>query len=162
MKYQITCDNCGTQFIVEAEEGQTIECKCPHCQGIIEVTLPLVSAGQQYEQQPVHDLQAQQETAESSGGNRRAVGWGVIIGLLLLSVGVGAYMGFRSSPSDTPAIDTIPNDTIPYEQPITQEPDLQVDTAVSAPVETAPQEQEMIEEAPEEEADSTAADGYTE
>ena len=22
MKYQITCDNCGTQFIVEAGEGQ--------------------------------------------------------------------------------------------------------------------------------------------
>ena len=33
MKYQITCDNCGTQFIVEAEEGQTIECTCPHCHG---------------------------------------------------------------------------------------------------------------------------------
>ena len=50
MKYQITCDNCGTQFIVEAEEGQTIECTCPHCHGVMEVTLPLVSAGQQYEQ----------------------------------------------------------------------------------------------------------------
>ncbi|MFS1773076.1 hypothetical protein ACLMOX_08010 [Prevotella histicola] len=27
MKYQITCDNCGTQFVVEAGEGSTIECE---------------------------------------------------------------------------------------------------------------------------------------
>ena len=52
MKYQITCDNCGTQFIVEAGEGQVIECQCPHCKGIIEVTLPIVSGTVPTDEQP--------------------------------------------------------------------------------------------------------------
>ena len=68
MKYQITCDNCGTQFIVEAGEGQTIECKCPHCHGVMEVTLPLVSAGQQYEQQPAY---AAQDSGNDDGKEKK-------------------------------------------------------------------------------------------
>ena len=76
MKYQITCDNCGTQFIVEAEEGQTIECTCPHCHGIMEVTLPLVSAGQQYDQSAGMTPQPQQLQAETAKKGNNAILWG--------------------------------------------------------------------------------------
>lgn len=113
MKYQITCDNCGTQFIVEAEEGQTIECTCPHCHGVMEVTLPLVSAGQQYEQPTGFTSQAQQVQGETHKKDSNAILWGVVIGLLLLAGGVGAYFTFGSSSPETPVTDSIPNDTIP-------------------------------------------------
>lgn len=33
MKYQITCNHCGTRFLVDGKGGQTIECTCPGCEG---------------------------------------------------------------------------------------------------------------------------------
>lgn len=41
MKYNITCDNCGEQFLIEAEPGQTVSCECPGCGGTMRLTLPL-------------------------------------------------------------------------------------------------------------------------
>ena len=162
MKYQITCDNCGTQFIVEAEEGQTIECTCPHCQGVMEVTLPLVSAGQQYEQPTGFTSQAQQEQGETHKKDSNAILWGVVIGLLLLAGGVGAYFTFGSSSPETPVTDSIPNDTIPYESPIQVEQTPSVDTVATAPAEPEQKEEEQVEEQPEEGADTIAVPGHDE
>ena len=162
MKYQITCDNCGTQFIVEAEEGQTIECTCPHCQGVMEVTLPLVSAGQQYEQPTGFTPQAQQVQEETHKKDSNAILWGVVIGLLLLAGGVGAYFTFGSSSPETPVIDSIPNDTIPYESPIQVEQTPSVDTVATAPAEPEQKEEEQVEEQPEEGADTIAVPGHDE
>ena len=157
MKYQITCDNCGTQFIVEAGEGQTIECKCPHCHGVMEVTLPLVSAGQQYEQQPAYAAQDSGNDDGKEKKNSHAVAWGIVIGLLLLTIGVGAYIGFRSSgPKPTPT-DSIPTDTIPYETPVDEPPAQVVDTVVEAPAKEKPKPEENTEEEPQEEQADTAA-----
>lgn len=162
MKYQITCDNCGTQFIVEAEEGQTIECTCPHCQGVMEVTLPLVSAGQQYEQPTGFTSQAQQVQGEMHKKDSNAILWGVVIGLLLLAGGVGAYFTFGSSSPETPVTDSIPNDTIPYESPIQVEQTPSVDTVATAPAEPEQKEEEQVEEQPEEGADTIAVPGHDE
>ena len=162
MKYQITCDNCGTQFIVEAEEGQTIECTCPHCQGVMGVTLPLVSAGQQYEQPTGFTSQAQQVQGETHKKDSNAILWGVVIGLLLLAGGVGAYFTFGSSSPETPVTDSIPNDTIPYESPIQVEQTPSVDTVATAPAEPEQKEEEQVEEQPEEDADTIAVPGHDE
>ena len=162
MKYQITCDNCVTQFIVEAEEGQTIECTCPHCQGVMEVTLPLVSAGQQYEQPTGFTSQAQQVQGETHKKDSNAILWGVVIGLLLLAGGVGAYFTFGSSSPETPVTDSIPNDTIPYESPIQVEQTPSVDTVATAPAEPEQKEEEQVEEQPEEGADTIAVSGHDE
>lgn len=162
MKYQITCDNCGTQFIVEAEEGQTIECTCPHCQGVMEVTLPLVSAGQQYEQPTGFTPQTQQVQGETHKKDNNAILWGVVIGLLLLAGGVGAYFTFGSSSPETPVTDSIPNDTIPYESPIQVEQTPSVDTVATAPAEPEQKEEEQVEEQPEEGADTIAVPGHDE
>ena len=162
MKYQITCDNCGTQFIVEAEEGQTIECTCPHCQGVMEVTLPLMSAGQQYEQPTGFTSQAQQVQGETHKKDSNAILWGVVIGLLLLAGGVGAYFTFGSSSPETPVTDSIPNDTIPYESPIQVEQTPSVDTVATAPAEPEQKEEEQVEEQPEEGADTIAVPGHDE
>lgn len=162
MKYQITCDNCGTQFIVEAEEGQTIECTCPHCHGVMEVTLPLVSAGQQYEQPTGFTSQAQQVQGETHKKDSNAILWGVVIGLLLLAGGVGAYFTFGSSSPETPVTDSIPNDTIPYESPIEVEQTPSVDTVATAPAEPEQKEEERVEEQPEEGADTIAVSGHDE
>ena len=162
MKYQITCDNCGTQFIVEAEEGQTIECTCPHCHGVMEVTLPLVSAGQQYEQPIGFTPQAQQVQGETHKKDSNAILWGVVIGLVLLAGGVGAYFTFGSSSPETPVTDSIPNDTIPYESPIQVEQTPSVDTVATAPAEPEQKEEEQVEEQPEEGADTIAVPGHDE
>ena len=162
MKYQITCDNCGTQFIVEAEEGQTIECTCPHCQGVMEVTLPLVSAGQQYEQPTGFTSQAQQVQGETHKKDSNAILWGVVIGLLLLAGGVGAYFTFGSSSPETPMTDSIPNDTIPYESPIQVEQTPSVDTVVAAPEVPKEKEEEQVEENQEEEEDTLSAHAHDE
>lgn len=162
MKYQITCDNCGTQFIVEAEEGQTIECTCPHCHGVMEVTLPLVSAGQQYEQPTGFTSQVQQVQGETHKKDSNAILWGVVIGLLLLAGGVGAYFTFGSSSPETPVTDSIPNDTIPYEPPIQVEQTPSVDTVATAPAEPEQKEEEQVEEQPEEGADTIAVPGHDE
>ena len=162
MKYQITCDNCGTQFIVEAEEGQTIECTCPHCHGVMEVTLPLVSAGQQYEQPTGFTPQTQQVQGEMQKKGSNAILWGVVIGLLLLAGGVGAYFTFGSSSPETPVTDSIPNDTIPYESPIQVEQTPSVDTVATAPAEPEQKEEEQVEEQPEEGADTIAVPGHDE
>ena len=162
MKYQITCDNCGTQFIVEAEEGQTIECTCPHCQGVMEVTLPLVSAGQQYEQPTGFTSQAQQVQGETHKKDSNAILWGVVIGLVLLAGGVGAYFTFGSSSPETPVTDSIPNDTIPYESPIQVEQTPSVDTVATAPAEPEQKEEEQVEEQPEEGTDTIAVPGHDE
>ena len=162
MKYQITCDNCGTQFIVEAEEGQTIECTCPHCHGVMEVTLPLVSAGQQYEQPTGFTSQVQQVQGETHKKDNNAILWGVVIGLLLLAGGVGAYFTFGSSSPETPVTDSIPNDTIPYESPIEVEQTPSVDTVATAPAEPEQREEEQVEEQPEEGTDTIAVPGHDE
>ncbi|WP_315363255.1 hypothetical protein [Prevotella jejuni] len=162
MKYQITCDNCGTQFIVEAEEGQTIECTCPHCHGIMEVTLPLVSAGQQYDQSAGMTPQPQQLQAETAKKGNNAILWGVVIGLLLLAGGVGAYYAMGSSSPETTVTDSIPNDTIPYETPVQVEETPSVDTVVAAPEVPKEKEEEQVEENQEEEEDTLSSHAHDE
>ena len=86
--------------------------------------MPLVSAGQQYEQPTGFTPQAQQVQGETHKKDSNAILWGVVIGLLLLAGGVGAYFTFGSSSPETPVTDSIPNDTIPYESPIQVEQNL--------------------------------------
>ncbi len=118
MKYQITCDNCGTQFIVEAGEGQVIECQCPHCKGIIEVTLPIVSGTVPTDEQPFEQPNDNiQETIEGTSlkADNQTILIGVIIGLLVIALGIGAYfLWLRPNPTaPEPTPTTV--DTIPYE-----------------------------------------------
>jgi len=128
----------------------------------MEVTLPLVSAGQQYEQPTGFTSQAQQVQGETHKKDSNAILWGVVIGLLLLAGGVGAYFTFGSSSPETPVTDSIPNDTIPYESPIQVEQTPSVDTVATAPAEPEQKEEEQVEEQPEEGADTIAVPGHDE
>lgn len=157
MKYQITCDNCGSKFIVDAQEGSTIECQCPNCKGVMEITLPLVSAGQEYQQQPVRPIGG--GNAGGSGGNKKMWIWILIVLLLLAAIGAGAYYGLSSGGSEPSADSTVVVDTIPYSAPEPEQPEPQVvDTVQAVPqVEEEPQEPEVL---PEESSptDSTAVE----
>lgn len=161
MKYQVTCDNCGSKFIVEAEEGSTVECQCPGCKGVMEITLPLVSEGQEFRQQPSYPIQGGGDN--KGGGKNRLWMWIAFIVLLLIVISVGAYWGLSSGkPDGTPIDSTAVTDTIPYSTQVPQEEEpVVVDT-----VETSPQQQEpMEEEEPQQEepapADSAATDYET-
>lgn len=143
MKYQITCDNCGTQFIVDAGEGQTIECNCPHCHSIMEVTLPLVSDNTQSEErQSFNPPNGNSTQGIPEQKPDRTVLWGIIIGLLVVVVGALAYFALRPSeiPSEEPKTPEV-TDTIPYETPTKQVVTPQIDT-----VKTAPVKKEIVEE----------------
>ena len=121
-----------------------------------------MSAGQQYEQPTGFTPRTQQVQAETHKKNNHAILWGVVIGLLLLAGGVGAYFTFGSSSPDTPVTDSIPNDTIPYETPVQVEQTPSVDTVATAPVVPEQKEEEKVEESPEENVDTVATPGHDE
>lgn len=131
MKYQITCDNCGTQFIVEAGEGQVVECQCPHCKGVMEITLPIVSGtipNQTPETNASYAPNYENENAQAKAN--KTVLYAVIVGLLLVALSAAAYFAWLRPANDTPEPQTTPMDTIPYQveqEPVVEEP---IDTAV--------------------------------
>ena len=142
MKYQITCDNCGTQFIVEAGEGQVIECQCPHCHGKMEITLPLVSGvdsiNNETLEQISNDIQQPIE-GEKLNDNRKNVLIGLIIGLLVITLGVGAYYIWLRPAPVTPDQQPTAMNTIPYETNTEPVVEPSVDT-VARPVEREEEE----------------------
>lgn len=148
MRYQITCDNCGTQFLINAEPGKTIECQCPECHGMMQITLPNAAKGEHYQapQDTANPATGpwQAETVDGDGHPNRRWLWVAIAILVVAVVAIGfAMFSTGSSQPDAPA--SIAADTIPYEQPIVEEkPQEQVDTIVEQPEEP----QEEIEETP--------------
>lgn len=161
MKYQITCDNCGTQFIIEAEQGQTVECKCPHCHGVMDITLPLVTGARQYGEQPVKNIQSgnfrPQPMSKFSGPEKtdHTVLIGVIAGLVLVGLAIGAYFlfGQKHEPTEPDPTSAVV-DTIPYQ--IETEPTYEppIDTAV---VPSAPEDIEQVQTQEEHHVTDTAS-----
>lgn len=153
MRYQITCDNCGTQFLIDAEPGKTIECQCPGCHGMMQITLPNAAKGEHYQAPQDTDSTPagawQAETVEGDGHPNRRWLWVAIAVLVVAVVAIGVAMFSTGSPQpEEPA--PVTADTIPYEQPIVEEkPQEQVDTIVEQPEEP----QEEIEEMPQEETE---------
>ena len=101
MKYQITCDNCGTQFIIDAEPGMTVECQCPECHGVMQITLPNAAKGEHYEaprptgggpKNPWHAATVD----EDDRPNRRWLWIGVAVVVLVVAV-IGFAMFSTSS-----------------------------------------------------------------
>ena len=117
----------------------------------------MVSAGQQYDQSVGMTPQPQQLQAETAKKGNNAILWGVVIGLLLLAGGVGAYYAMGSSSPETMVSDSIPNDTIPYETPVQVEETPSVDTVVAAPEVPKEKEEEQVEENQEEDTLSSHA-----
>ena len=160
MRYQITCDNCGKKFLIEAEGGQTVRCKCPQCHSVMQITLPDVDKGEQYNAandeptyngQPLynHDDQPQKK------GSHTIVLTVIITIIVMIVLGL-AFFGMRdfgNHPADTTAV--APEDTLQEEpQPIEeteQTPDTEVIEEVKQPEQEAPQEQETAPEEQQEE-----------
>lgn len=171
MRYQITCDNCGKKFLIEAEGGQTVRCKCPQCHSVMQITLPDVDKGEQYNAandeptyngQPLynHDDQPQKK------GSHTVVLTVIITIIVMIVLGL-AFFGMRdfgNHPADTTAV--APEDTLQEEpQPIEeteQTPDTEVIEEVKQPEQEAPQEQETAPEEQQEENVQTPANNNQE
>lgn len=164
MKYQITCDHCGTQFIIDAEPGKTVECQCPGCHGVMQITLPNVAKGERYVAPPkpesAQDNPWQADTVDAD--NRPNLRWvWIAVAVVVVVVAVIGFAMLRTSSPQPDDSAVAPVDTIPYEQPVEEEkPQQQIDTIVEMPaqpeVEEEPQPQEPV--APEPEVvDTTAA-----
>lgn len=166
MKYQITCDNCGTQFLIESKEGQTIECACPHCKGVMEITLPIVSGAKQFGEQQVRTIgdnigQATTKqpdafpdgNAPQKGDSRERVMLALLSFLIGLVLVVGAYFFlFRSAPEaevETYQVDVenTANDSVSEAEPMEEESNAE-DASTLNPVDTAVVPQTVEEKAP--------------
>ena len=164
MKYQITCDNCGMQFLIDAEPGKTIECQCPECHGVMQITLPNAAKGEHYTPpKPTNSGRRapwQADTVdEGSHPNRRWLWIGLAVVLVVVCViGFAMYNTSKTQPNEP---DNIPVDTIPYEEPVVDTtPPLKVDTFVEQPEVTTEPEPE-VEEAPEENTNQPASEDTT-
>lgn len=140
--------------MIEAEGGQTVECRCPKCRGLMQITLPDVSKGEHYQpsQQPrVPHYNAagptSQPTSDSTHrSNDRVWLWVAICVLVVVIVCVIGFAMHKTAaplPEDSQPITV---DTIPYEQPVINQPQEQVDTIVEQPREEAPEEEEPVED----------------
>ncbi len=147
MKYQITCDNCGTQFIVEAGEGQVIECQCPHCHGTMEVTLPIVTGVESFEEQPPEQLNDNiQEPIEGTSMKieKQTLLLGIIIGLLIIALSIGAYyLWLRPNPTE-PVPTPTTMDTIPYDTEQESVLEVPVDTVAAPKIEVEEEVQDTV------------------
>lgn len=157
MKYQITCDNCGTQFLINAEGGQTVRCACPHCHSAMEITLPDVAAGQEYTQ-PATD----EESATTFQGEKQKKGHPVMLGIVLgiLALGVLAFAFYAMNRYGNHPQDTAPDslvDTMQVMPAPEPEPEPMIDTTTVEPVQQEePQQTEQTETTqPAEEIDET-------
>lgn len=46
MQYRTTCNNCGREYMVNGNPGQTIRAKCPYCGSIANVVTPATYVNQ--------------------------------------------------------------------------------------------------------------------
>lgn len=116
MKYKVTCDNCNSSFVIEAEEGQLIECTCPHCAGVMTIPIPRVSQGEEYDPDKVVVPQTDNPTAIYKKKNNKYK-YIVLIFIFLLIVLLSIAYFILSAPSNNidPTPENIVTDTIPYE-----------------------------------------------
>lgn len=152
MKYLITCDHCGTRFIVEAPEGQTVECKCPGCKGTMQVSLPKKKKQRQDKtEDEVADAPGlqigeaiPQNDGESYGresSHRRPLIIGCLLGVVLTAAAVTAFLALHRT-ANKPV-----EDPYQYVTPDTAE----VEETVPDSEETAPDTIQLHEEVREEE-----------
>lgn len=154
MKYQITCDNCGTQFLIDAEGGQTVECRCPKCRGLMQITLPDVSKGEHYQpnQQPHvphYNAPGAPSTPHHSSAPSSTNHTALWVGICVLVVVIVCVIGFAMHKTAAPLpqdSQPIMVDTIPYEQPVINQPQEQVDTIVEQPQQEEMEEEEPVED----------------
>lgn len=141
MKYQITCEHCGTRFLVEGKGGQTIECQCPGCEGTMRATLPKTQGGKAGDDSNAPDISDDTEyqmgsvppsdNGSDNGGDnhqRRRLALGCFFALVIIAAAVVAFFALNHTvkkPIDDPyeyvEPDTAMTDTIPEEE--TEEPD---------------------------------------
>ncbi|MCI6671757.1 MAG: viral beta C/D like family protein [Prevotella sp.] len=163
MKYQITCDHCGSQFLVEAKGGQIIECSCPHCFRLMQMQMPFVAKNEHYRTTESGEYGAPPQSPIRRKQQRSGMGWVIVLFfLVLMAAGVGAYLYLKS---ETPSpiepthsgLDTIPytieQEEVPIEAP-------QIDTQMIAPLPT--EEVPNTEDYNTDMHDSVAVDGAME
>lgn len=135
MKYQITCGNCGKRFLVDAKGGQTIECKCPECDGVMRVQIPKsekndsadgnADDGYQRGYVPEQDGIPADGTTGNDGGvkRHRALALGCLLVVVAVAAAVVAFLALNRTTKkpiedpyeyftpDTATVDSLPEDT---------------------------------------------------
>lgn len=158
MKYRITCDNCGNDFIVEAKSGQGIDCSCPHCQASMHFTIPV---SQEDNGTYVDNKSVPVRKGQKSRKNNPVM-LGILIGLLILiilaiffmitshfgntSIGSEPYRGFSQ--------DTVATQPDYFIEEETEQPQAKSDTVFM----DYPQDEEIPAETQEEEQQPEIAD----
>lgn len=138
MKYQITCNHCGTRFLVDGKGGQTIECTCPGCEGKMRVTLPKTKKDADSDSSDANDSYQQGYVPAGNGdgnyGNddgdngdngkrHRRMALGCLFFIVVAAAAAVAFFAlnhttkqpiedpYENVEPDTTSVDTIPEDT---------------------------------------------------
>lgn len=130
MKYQITCAHCGSRFLVEAKEGQTIECTCPGCEGTMRVSIPKADKSRgavnddeadDYQQGYVPQQDGGQDD-DNNGIRHRRLALGCLLGIVVIAAAVVAFFALNHTTKtpiedpyeyvmpDTATVDTLPSE----------------------------------------------------
>lgn len=154
MKYQITCDNCGTQFIVNGEAGQEIQCECPGCKGKMKFVLPKSAYYKSDSNTPL----VSQDEADEGHSKWRAFLIGILVTLVALVVLGMAYYAMKHFGNNNPIApqNTEIQDTIPYEQPSNEEPEPIVEDTITEETPEQPAQEEPVPVEKSEQVDTTA------
>lgn len=54
MQYRTTCNNCGREYMVDGNPGETIHAKCPYCGALANVVTPTDYQGNSYQTAPMN------------------------------------------------------------------------------------------------------------
>lgn len=153
MKYKVTCDNCGREFLVEAEPGQTVRCECPGCGGTMRFVLPRQASETVLSLSDAPRKVPRAASVRAPKGNRRLanrlltlllVCFSVLVVLAVIFLVTSRYTNRPVEPESSGyLVDTVaimPNDDFELETSTDTEPEIDTVIVDKPPVEAEPEQ----------------------
>lgn len=160
MKYNVTCDNCGEQFLIEAEPGQTVSCVCPGCGGTMRLALPLSASSQD----DITVTPLRRPAAKESPGKKRnsvnPIMLGITLGfsiLVVLAVILFTASHFADKPIE-PASSGYIVDTVAVQPDYELPPEPELAPEIDTVIVDEPQQETETETRQEQEAETVVGD----
>lgn len=160
MKYNVTCDNCGEQFLIEVEPGQTVSCVCPGCGGTMRLALPLSASSQDDITVTPLCRPAAKESPKKSRNSVNPIMLGITLGfsiLVVLAIILFTASHFADKPIE-PASSGYIVDTVAVQQDYELPPEPELAPEIDTVIVDEPQQETETETRQEQEAETVVGD----